>query len=230
MPPFPALDLSRRLLTPLASGIVLPRDASLSGVHLKKIERPPSVPLQNIHPLGRGEFAGAGRLVALGIIALGAGHRRREGFLQPRLGRFHGSRRRLVTEVCADRLRRAQSRQRIALRSGNGRFEFGDIAGARSGRCIGSGQAEHRANKSRCYPGIGHREHPRCWRRIIAANPRPRTVVLDWLAAGECRAPRRRSRKQGPITTGFHCQEGNWPRAQKRLHGAWVPAFARTTG
>jgi hypothetical protein len=164
MPPFPALDLSRRLLTPLASGIVLPRDASLSGVHLKKIERPPSVPLQNIHPLGRGEFAGAGRPVALGVIALGAGHRRREGLLQPRLRRFHRSLRRLVTEVGADRLRRGQSRQRIALRPGNRRLEFGDIAGAGSGPCIGGCESEHRAGKSRRYPGTGHREHPSCWR------------------------------------------------------------------
>jgi hypothetical protein len=41
MPPFPALDLSRRLLTPLASGIVLPCGARLSRLHSKKIEPPP---------------------------------------------------------------------------------------------------------------------------------------------------------------------------------------------
>ena len=42
------------------------------------------MPLQNIHPLGLGEFAGAAGAVALGVVALGAGHRRREPFFQPR--------------------------------------------------------------------------------------------------------------------------------------------------
>jgi hypothetical protein len=180
---------------------------------------PPVIPSQNIHPLGRGEFAGAACAVALGIIAPGAGHRRREGFLQPRLGRFHGSRRRLVTEVCADRLRRGQSRERIALRPGNGRFEFGDLAAARSGSCIGGGESEHRADKSRRHPGTGHREHP-------AAGGADHSCKSACPRAGIRLVSRRRMpgatsplRKQGPITTGFHCQEGNWPRAQSDYTG-----------
>src|SRR5713101_2632595 len=92
---FTALDLSRRLLTPIVAGSFRLAAGNCPGFILKKIERPPVVPLQKIHSLGRGEFAGAARAVALGIIALGTGHRRREGFLQPLLGRFHGSRRRL---------------------------------------------------------------------------------------------------------------------------------------
>jgi len=78
MNPFAAADLSRRLLTPPCRGVVLPGGARLSGVHLRKIERSPGIPLRNIHSLGRGEFAGAAQAVALGIIALGTGHRRRE--------------------------------------------------------------------------------------------------------------------------------------------------------
>jgi hypothetical protein len=35
-----------------------------------------------------------------------------------------------------------------------------DIAGARSGQCICSGESEDRREKSRCHPGTGHREHP----------------------------------------------------------------------
>ncbi len=49
-----------------------PAGARLSGIHLKKIERSPAIPLQNIHPLGLGEFAGAAGGVALGVIAPGA--------------------------------------------------------------------------------------------------------------------------------------------------------------
>ena len=119
-----------------------------------------SFALQNIHSLGRGEGACATLAVALGIIALGTGHRRREPFLQLRLRLLHGSRRWLVTKVCADGLWRAQSRQRIALRIANSCLELRDIAGARSGPCICRGESEYRREKSRCYPGIGHREHP----------------------------------------------------------------------
>src|SRR6266404_520285 len=118
-----------------------------------------SLASQNIHSLGRGECARATLAVALCIIALGTGHRRRELYFQPRLGLFQGSQRRLVTKLRADRLWRGQSRERIALRCANGRFELRDIAGARSGQCICSGESEYRREKSRCHPGIGHREH-----------------------------------------------------------------------
>jgi hypothetical protein len=29
---------------------------------------------------------------------------------------------------------------------------------------MAGGESEHRAGKSRCHPGTGHREHPSCWR------------------------------------------------------------------
>src|SRR3984893_15558874 len=115
------------------------------------MERSPVIPLQNIHPFGLGEFARATQAVALCIVALCTGHRRREAFFQPRLGLRHGSRRWLVTKVCADRLWSGQSRKRFALRAANGCFEVSDIAAAGSGRCICSGESEYRANKSRCY-------------------------------------------------------------------------------
>ena len=136
------------------------RHVQLTGVHLKNMERSPVTPLENIHPFGLGEFARATQTVALRIIALGTGHRRREAFFQPRLGLRHGSRRWLVTKVCADRLWSGQSRKRVALRAANGCFEISDIAGAGPGQCIGSGESEYRANKSRCYLAIGHTEHP----------------------------------------------------------------------
>ena len=99
------------------------------------------------------------------------------------LGLLHGSGRRLVTKVCADRLRRGQSRRRIALRGANGRLELRDIAGAGSGPCIRGGESEHRAGHGRRCSGsrctrIGHAKRPRDWRRNITANPHPRTVVF----------------------------------------------------
>ena len=141
-------------------GVVLPGGARLSGVQLKNVERSPVTPLKNIHSFGLGEFARATQAVALCIIALCTGHRRREGFFQPRLGLRHGRGRWLVLKLCADRLWRGQSRKRVALRAANGCFEIGDIAGARSGQCICGGESEYRANKSRCYLAIGHTEHP----------------------------------------------------------------------
>src|SRR5258708_34238630 len=140
-------------------GVVLPGGTRLSGVHLKNVERSPVTPLKNIHSFGLGEFARATQAVALCIIALPAGHRRREAFFQPRLGLRHGSQPWLALKVGTDRLWRGQSRKRVALRVANGCFEISDIAGARSGQCVCSGESENRANKSRCYLGIGHTEH-----------------------------------------------------------------------
>ena len=141
-------------------GTVLPGARDCAGVIQRISSGRRSLALQNIHSFGRGECARATLAVALGIIALGTGHRRREPFLQLRLRLLHGSRRWLVTKVSADGLWRAQSRQRIASRIANSCLELRDIAGARSGPCIRRGESEYRREKSRCYPGIGHTEHP----------------------------------------------------------------------
>jgi hypothetical protein len=90
----------RRLLSRLAAASFCSQRETVRVIRREQTG-PPLIPLHNIHPLGRAEFAGAARAVALGIIAPGAGHRRREGFLQPRLRRFHRCRRRLVTKVRA---------------------------------------------------------------------------------------------------------------------------------
>ena len=63
------------------------RRETVRGSFEEYSERPPLIPLQNIHPLGLGEFAGAAEAVASGVVALGAGHRRSEPFFQPRLRR-----------------------------------------------------------------------------------------------------------------------------------------------
>jgi hypothetical protein len=70
-----AREPSRRLLTRIVAGRSAWRRETIRGFFE---DRSPVVPLQNIHSFGRGEFAGAAEAVALGIVALGAGHRRRE--------------------------------------------------------------------------------------------------------------------------------------------------------
>ena len=99
---FPARELSRRLLSPMVAGSFCPAARDCPGFIQGISSGGQSFALQNIHSLGRGEGACATLAVALGIIALGTGHRRREPFLQLRLRLLHGSRRRLVTKVCAD--------------------------------------------------------------------------------------------------------------------------------
>jgi hypothetical protein len=89
-------DVHPSFASKLVAAVNSPAGAKLSGVHLKNSEAPPLIPLKHIHPLRLGEFAGAAEAVALGVIAFGAGHRRREGFLQPRLGLRHVGLRRLV--------------------------------------------------------------------------------------------------------------------------------------
>jgi hypothetical protein len=102
MNPFAARDLSRRLLTPIVAGSFWLAARDYPGFIQGISSGRRSLASQNIHSLGRGEGACATLAVALCIIALGTGHRRREPFLQLRLRLLHGSRRWLVTKVCAD--------------------------------------------------------------------------------------------------------------------------------
>ena len=121
--------------------------------------------LRNVHPFGRAQSFDAG-WAALLIQLSGASHVCRELRPQPILRPFNGSRRWLVTELCANRLARRQSRIRVATRLPDGGFELGDIGGTRTG-----------LNRRGGHKNRGAGDQPRCWSNELSHEGCLRTAT-----------------------------------------------------